>query len=109
LRFALHRPGQVHRVSTRCHGPSGRGIALCDVACRVDIGVGPVPTGQAKEHRLALTVPLHAMPTDVTRQRCVGRVDPMSLPETTSSTNNTPTSQGFLPTLNGRVSAPTVR
>jgi hypothetical protein len=36
--------------------------------------------------------------------------EPFSLlPETTSSTKNTPTSQGFLPTLNGGVSTPRVR
>lgn len=51
LRFALHRPGQLRPVSTRCHGPSGR-----DVACCVDVRVRLVSACQAPEHRLPLAV-----------------------------------------------------
>lgn len=51
MRFTLHRPGQLHPVSTRCHGPSGR-----DVACCVDVRVRLVSACQAPEHRLPLAV-----------------------------------------------------
>jgi hypothetical protein len=58
LRFTVRSPAQRLEGSPCCHRPSGG-----DVTCGVDISVTAEPAGDAPEHRLALAVVRHDMPT----------------------------------------------